>query len=50
MSIEQKIETLKTEIRRYKKACQSAWAKPIDYTNLIDAQFALSVLTVDQEG
>ena len=41
MSYEQKIQTLKRDIIRYKKACKSAWPQPSDYTKLIDAQYAL---------
>ena len=50
MSVEQKIENLEIEINRYKSACQSVWAKPIDYTNLIDAQYAFLARTADQEA
>lgn len=44
MSSEQKIQNLKHDIIRYKKACLSAWPKPSDYTKLIDAQYALRAL------
>lgn len=41
MSYEQKVQDLKNDILRYQKACKSAWPRPSDYTNLIDAQYAL---------
>jgi len=41
---EHKIEELKSDIKRFTKACNSDWARPVDYTNLIDAQYALKAL------
>ena len=44
ITFEQKTQELQNDIRRFTKACQSDWPKPIDYTNLIDAQYALREL------
>ena len=41
MHFEQKIQALEREISKFKKACQSSWPQPSDYTKLIDAQYAL---------
>jgi len=41
MHNDRKIKTIKREIEHYKKACLSSWPAPSDYTNLIDAQYAL---------
>ena len=41
MRFEQKVRDLEREIQHYKKACQSSWPQPSDYTKLIDAQYAL---------
>ena len=43
-NLEQTVKKLEHDIQRYKKACLSEWPRPIDYTNLIDAQFALKTL------
>ena len=43
-NLEQTVKKLEHDIQRYKKACLSEWPHPIDYTNLIDAQFALKTL------
>ena len=43
-NLEQTLKKLEHDIQRYKKACLSEWPRPIDYTNLIDAQFALKTL------
>ena len=42
--IEQKIQDLENDIKRYCKACKSEWARPVDYTNLIDARYILKTL------
>ena len=42
--LEQKAAELEHDIQRFTKACRSAWPRPIDYTNLIDAQYALKTL------
>lgn len=44
MSNELKVQELKRDILRYKKACRSALSRPIDCTNLMDAQYALRAL------
>ena len=44
IEFEHKVEELKSDIKRFTKACNSDWARPIDYTNLIDAQYALKAL------
>lgn len=44
ITFEQKVQELRNNIQRFKKACQSDWPSPIDYTNLIDAQYALQEL------
>ena len=44
MPNDQKIKNLKRKINQYKKACQSDWPQMSDYTNLIDAQYALRAL------
>ncbi|MDB2439550.1 hypothetical protein N9W89_12620 [Hellea sp.] len=44
ISFEQAAEKLEYDIQRFTKACQSEWPRPIDYTNLIDAQHALKTL------
>ena len=41
MQFEQKIQALERKILQYKKACESPWPQPSDYTNLIDAQYDL---------
>jgi len=43
-SNQQKIKNLKKDILIFKQACLSKSARPIDYTNLIDAQQALKDL------
>ena len=43
-TFEQKVQELQSDIRRFTKACLSDWPSPIDYTNLIDAQYALQDL------
>ena len=43
-NLEQTVKKLEHDIQRYKKACLSEWPRPIDYTNLIDAQYALKTL------
>lgn len=43
-SLDHSIKRLKNDIQRFKKACLSEHARPIDYTNLIDAQFTLKTL------
>ena len=50
MLIEEKIQKLERDILRYKEACQSAWPRPVDYTNLIDAQYALRDLNEGQNA
>jgi len=45
---EQKTQELKNDIKRFTKACQSDWPRPVDYTNLIDAQYALKALKTCQ--
>ena len=45
MPYEQKVQELTCAIKRYKKACQSSWPQPSDYTQLIDAQYELRALT-----
>ena len=42
--IEQKIQDLENDIKRFCKACKSEWARPVDYTNLIDARYVLKTL------
>lgn len=44
VTLEQKIQDLKADIQRFTQACQSNWPRPVDYTNLIDAQYALKAL------
>lgn len=49
-SLEKTVQSLENDIQRYRKACLSEWPRPMDYTNLIDAQHALKALkgpTVD---
>ena len=41
---EQKIQELENDIKRYCKVCNSEWPRPGDYTNLIDARYALKTL------
>ena len=41
MHFEQKAQALEREISKHKEACQSSSPQPSDYTNLIDAQYAL---------
>jgi len=45
-AIDQKIQLLEADIKRFTKACLSDWPRPIDYTNLIDAQYALKTLMI----
>jgi len=44
LSLEETVQNLENDIHRFKKACLSDQARPIDYTNLLDAQFALHSL------
>ncbi len=44
MHFEQEIENLKRKIHQHKKACQSPWPRPSDYTKLIDAQYDLRAI------
>ena len=44
ITIEQKVQELRNDIRRFTKACKSDWPTPSDYTNLIDAQYAFQEL------
>jgi len=39
-----RIQALEQDVDRFLKACRSDWPRPIDYTNLIDAQYALNHL------
>jgi len=41
---------LKYDVQRFRKACRSEWARPIDYVNLIDALFQLESLEADIAG
>jgi len=41
---QQKIAELEHDIQRFTRACLSDWPRPVDYTNLIDAQFELKTL------
>ena len=50
MAYEQKAQDLKNDILRFQKACKSAWPQPSDYTNLIDAQYALRELQQAKEN
>jgi hypothetical protein len=43
-TLEQKIDALEKDVARFSKAWQSEWARPVDYTNLMDAQFSLRSL------
>jgi len=43
-TLEQKIDALEQDVARFSKAWQSEWARPVDYTNLMDAQFSLMSL------
>ncbi|MEP3889366.1 MAG: hypothetical protein ABJN69_02795 [Hellea sp.] len=45
---EQKMTALEHDIQRFTKACLSDWPRPVDYTNLIDAQHALKSLKLGQ--
>ena len=49
MHFEQKVQALERKISQYKKACQSSWPQPSDYTNLIDAQYALRAVQDENE-
>jgi len=40
----QKIRQLEQDVQRFTTACLSDCPRPIDYTNLIDAQYALKAL------
>ena len=44
---ERQINDLKFDVKRFRKACRSEWARPIDYVNLIDALFRLEALEAD---
>ncbi len=44
INVEQAVKNLEHDIQRFTQACLSEWPRPIDYTNLIDAQFALKTL------
>ena len=44
ISYKQKVKELENQIQRFTRACLSDWPRPIDYTNLIDAQHALKDL------
>ena len=44
ISYKQRVKDLESKIQRFTKACLSDWPRPIDYTNLIDAQHALKDL------
>ena len=44
IDFERKVKELENKIKRLTKACRSDWPRPIDYTNLIDAQYALKAL------
>lgn len=48
VTIEDKIAELEHDVKRFTKACLSPWPRPIDFTNLIDAQFALKSLKDNQ--
>ena len=50
MQFEQKIKDLERSIRQLKKACLSAGPTPSDYTNLIDAQYALRAIKAQDLG
>ena len=41
---QQKIERVKCDVKRFRIACRSDWARPIDYVNLIDALLRLESL------
>ena len=44
LSFEHAVQSLENDIERFKKACLSDWPRPIDYANLLDAQYALKIL------
>jgi len=44
IEFERKVQELENKIQRLTKACRSDWPRPIDYTNLIDAQYTLKAL------
>ena len=44
VTLEQKIAETEHDIQRFSRAWQSPMARPVDYINLIDAQFALRSL------
>ena len=48
MHFEQKIQALERKIQQYKKACESPWPQPSDYTNLIDAQYDLRAVQEEE--
>ena len=50
MQFEQKIKDLERNIRQLKKACLSTGSTPSDYTNLIDAQYALRAIKAQDLG
>jgi len=45
---QKKITALEQDIQRFTRACRSDWPRPVDYTNLIDAQFELKALKAGQ--
>lgn len=44
VAFDQKVQALEADIARFTQACLSEWPRPVDYTNLIDAQYALKAL------
>jgi len=44
ISLQHKEAELERDIQRFTKACKSDWPRPVDYTNLIDAQYTLKAL------
>ena len=44
VTLEQKIADVEQDVQRFTKACLSPMARPVDYINLIDAQFSLRSL------
>ena len=44
VTLEEKIAEVEHDIQRFTQACRSPMARPVDYTNLIDAQFSLRSL------
>ena len=44
VEFQRKVKALEQDIKRFAQACRSDWPRPIDYTNLMDAQHALKSL------